>query len=160
MDTTIQPFWKNKLFWTGLISAVLIAVQQLAFEETIDWKAIGFAAFIAAGGYVATTLRGQNISMLTMIANVLGVIITDANDMVFDWKQLAFQVAFQIIAWVMPDAKPVGYERADVIRDAKIQGQIVTPNALVDSKIKDAATSAKAQAGGNVEQAVGIVKNG
>lgn len=156
MDTTLQPFWKNKLFWTGLIGAAIVAVQQLAFEPVIDWKAIGFAAFIAIGGYVATTLRGQNISMYTMIANILAVVITDANDMVFDWKQLGFQVALQVLAWVSSDAKPVGYERTDVIKNAKIQGQIVTPSALVDSHIQKEAEVAKAQANGDIKQAVNI----
>ncbi len=158
MDTTIQPFWKNKLFWTGLAGAVIVAVQQIFIEPVIDWKAVGFAAFIAIGGYVATTLRGQNISMWSMIANIIVLVVTDANDQAFDWKQLGIQAALQVLAWIASDAKPVGYERTDVIRQAKIEGQVVTPNVLVDNKIKQAATESKEQAAGNISQAVEIAK--
>lgn len=161
MDTTIIPFWKNKIFWTGLAAAVIMAVQQLFLEPSINWSAMALAGVMAIAGYVATTLRGQNTTMAVLIGNLLFAAIdiyTNGNGS-FDWGQFASQIAIIVLGVISPDPKTVGYERTDVIKNAKIQGQIVTPNALSDSKIKDAATAAKAQTGGNVDAAVTLTKN-
>lgn len=163
MDTTTIPFYKNKVFWTGLLSAVALVVQQLLLQNdgnAIDWPAIGLAALIAGGGYVATTLRGQNMSVwVAIIGNIIWAGIEVYNTGDFTWDQFAKHAIIAVIGFVMPDAKPVGYERDDNIKKAKVAGQIVTPNALVDNKIRVEATQAKQQAGGDIPHAVEIAKS-
>jgi uncharacterized membrane protein len=160
MDTTIIPFWKNKLFWTGLLGAVLLAVQQIFMEPEIDWKKMALAGVVAIAGYVSTTLRGQNTTFAILLANVIGTVVTvyAEGNYSMDWKILFGQLISIILGVISPDPKPVGYERTDVIRNAKIQGQIVTPNALVDGHIKKDAREAKEQAHGDINQAVEIAK--
>lgn len=137
-----------------------MVVQQFIGQTAIDWPAMGLAALVAIGGYLATTLRGQNMSTwLGAIGNVIlaGLEIYKTGD--FTWEQFGLHAALAILAYAAPDPKTVGYERTDVIKNAKIQGQIITPSVLSDNNIKEAATAAKVQASGNVAQAVDIAKS-
>lgn len=43
--------WKTTLF--GALAAVVIAIQPIIATGTIDWKAVGLAALVAALGYFA-----------------------------------------------------------------------------------------------------------
>lgn len=160
MDTTTIPFYKSKVFWSGLAGAAALVIQQFVGQTQIDYPALALALLVAVGGYVATTLRGQNMSTwLGAIGNVIWAALEVYRSGNFTWDQFAIHAVLAVIAYIMPDAKPVGYERADAIKNAKVQGQIVTPNVLVDAHIQKEAEVTKAQANGDIKQAVSIASN-
>lgn len=95
-------FQKNRVFIIGLISAILVAVEQYA-TGPIDYKVIGYAALMAVISYFANNLKGD-------IATIIGIIGTDLTSIIpslishtpISWLQLAIQTLAAITALLVP----------------------------------------------------------
>jgi hypothetical protein len=135
-------FNANKVFILGLLGAIGVTLDQYVNQTTPDYKVIGFAVVSAILSYFAKNLRGQWAS----IAGLLGMEFTTYMTAVesgnkVSWFQLVGSFVVSIIAVVAPPAKPLSYEKSDVIQTAKQEADqinksevppITTPTAKPD----------------------------
>ena len=123
MWTKIVNFFNaNKVFILGLLSALAVVLQQFLGVETVDWLALGFAAFIAILSYIANEWRGQGMTILGIIGTVAGVL---SSNLIYgqhlDWGKLILLILAAIITAAAPPPKNASYEKAPAIEDAKNQ---------------------------------------
>lgn len=121
-QTTGSTFWeRNKVFITGLITAVILAVQQIFYTspEGINYRALGLAALVAIGGYIGNTWRGKGVSIAGFIGIVGYSFYQVASTGHFTWGQFIPAVLMGILALVAPPPKPATYEHNAMIIEAK-----------------------------------------
>lgn len=114
-----QFFMQNKVFITGLISSVVVVLQQYLSQPTVDYKVVGFAALVAALSYVANQWRGQGVTIFGIIgtmAGAMGAVIETGH---FSWNQLFMSAIIALGAAVAPPPKDKAYEKTPVIANAK-----------------------------------------
>lgn len=121
-QTTGETFWqRNKVFITGLVTAIILAVQQIFYTspEGLNYRALGLAALIAAAGFIGNTWRGKGVSMagfIGVIAYALSQVLTTGH---FTWPQFIAAALVGILALVAPPPKPATYEHNAIIIQAK-----------------------------------------
>lgn len=143
---TLKNFWSaNKVFILGCLYAALMGVQEFFLDPSIDWKAVGLAFFVASLSYLAKNWRGQAASMVGVIANSLISFATAQGDAPMTFSQLAGQIGMAVAFFFLSDPKSRGYEHADAIKNAKIEGEIIQPAALTNSEIKKEAAAVVAE---------------
>lgn len=135
----LKTFWnRNKVFILGLLGAIALAIEPFAANssEDVKWKVIGFAVLVAALSYFAKEWRGQGLSIVGILGNVSGVFVTVWNTGHFTWNQFILQMILAIITAAAPDPKSRGYENTPVIKEAKKEGEQISP-AKLTSKPKE-----------------------
>lgn len=125
-----QYFQSNKVFIFGLLGAIAVTLQEFISDTGISFKVIGFAVLMAALSYLAKEWRGQGLSITGIAGNLAAVFITVYQNGEFTWVQFALQAVIAIIATASPDPKSIGYEKTDIITQAKIQGEKINPAQL------------------------------
>lgn len=110
---------KNKVFLLGLAAAITVVLQQFLGTPDINWKAVGFAAGIAALSYVANQWRGQGVTILGVIGTLAGTFVSIHNTGNFSWNQFILSAAVAILAATAPPPKLLEYEKSSPIVEAK-----------------------------------------
>jgi hypothetical protein len=114
----------NKVILFGILSAGILAVQQLASQYPKDYKVLGLAAFIAVLSFLANNLRGQWASILGSLLPSLGIVLTNIEavpPVPISWWQFAGAAALAIGGVLAPPAKSLSYEESPAIVQAKAQ---------------------------------------
>jgi hypothetical protein len=114
----------NKVVLFGILSAGILAVQQLASQYPKDYKVLGLAAFIAILSFLAKDLRGQWGSILGSLLPSLGIVLSNLESVPpvpISWWQFAGAVALAIGGVIAPPAKSLQYEFSPSIAQAKAQ---------------------------------------
>lgn len=128
-----QTFWdKHKVLILGALGAALLIVQQFMDNgvEKVDWKSLGFAAFIAIVGYIGRELRGQGMTITGIIGTVAYVFHNEWGTDTFTWDKFILAAILAIGTTALPDFKSRGYENTEVIKQAKKEGEQIQPAKL------------------------------
>lgn len=116
----------NKVFLVGLISAILVIVQEFANQPEPDYKAVGLAVIAGIGSYLAKNLRGQWASIIGVGGNMIALLITQMqNHVPISWLQVIVQAMSGFLFVIAPPAKSISYERVGPIVEAKEEAKIV-----------------------------------
>lgn len=119
-------FQKNWVFISGLISAIVVVLQQYTGGEPIDLKVIGFAALMAVLAYLANQWRGKGVTITGIIGVLAATFSTIQMGQKIEWTQLILQAVVAIGMAVAPPPKPAGYEQTRTIENAKAEGQEIS----------------------------------
>lgn len=119
---------KNKVLIIGLLSAVLLAVSELIKGGQSSTKVLIFSGLIAAAGFLANNLRGQVASIIGLLGNSLTVFLTMQQQGTVSWAQLLIQFMVGVLAILAAPAKSEGYEKTELIKEAKKEGEIIQPS--------------------------------
>jgi hypothetical protein len=119
-------FQKNWVFISGLISAIVVAIQQFTTGEPADLKVVGFAALMAVLSYVANQWRGKGVTVTGIIGVLAATFSTIQLGQHIEWTQLILQAVVAIGMAVAPPPKPEGYEQTPTIENAKAQGKEIS----------------------------------
>jgi hypothetical protein len=114
----------NKVVLFGILSAGILAVQQLASQYPKDYKVLGLAAFIAILSFLAKNLRGQWGSILGSLLPSLGIVLANLETTPptpISWWQFAGAIALAVGGVLAPPAKSLSYEQSPTITAAKTQ---------------------------------------
>lgn len=84
-------------FIIGLLSALLIALQQFIGQPTVDWKVMGLAALIGVLGFVGNFLKGKGISILGAIGTAVYTFVQVWQTGHFTWSEFALTAAIAIL---------------------------------------------------------------
>lgn len=98
----------TKVFWVGLVAAILVAAQQVLTAATggaINWLALGYAAFLAAGSYLAKDVTGQWNSVVGIIVSLGSGVFTQLTTGTFKWKDLGTAVLIAVVGFATQWAK-------------------------------------------------------
>lgn len=115
---------KNKVFLTGLVSAIGIAIQQ-TMQPVIDWKVIGYAALIAALSFIGNQWRGQGVTIAGLVGTLAYTFVDINQNGHFTWNQFVAQATVAILALVAPPPKDITYEKSPTITQAKEEAQTI-----------------------------------
>ncbi len=133
----MKAFWdKNKVFFIGLAGALLISLQQFAMVTKVEWPVLGLALGIAGISFIAKNWRGQGMSIIGILGNVGWAFMTVYDTGHFNLSQFFIQIALTFGFAAMPDQKSRGYESAEAIKAAKVEGEIIQPADLTNGEIK------------------------
>ena len=112
-------FTKNKVLLLGLLSAIAVAIKGFTAGPEIQWKAVGFAALMAALSYIANQWRGQGVTALGIMGTLAYTFVQLNQSGTFTWNQFILMSIAAILAAVAPPPKPVTYEENPMIEKAK-----------------------------------------
>lgn len=122
----------NKVFLVGLAGALALALQQFLGTPDVNFAAVGFAVLIAVLSFFAKEWRGQGVTILGIIGTVSGVFVTLNQTGMFSWQQFFLTSVAAILAAVAPPPKSSGYEKSDLIKEAKAEGEEINPASITD----------------------------
>lgn len=129
----IKTYWdRNKVFILGLLGSIALAIEPFAANASDDvkWKVVGFSALVAVLSYFAKEWRGQGLSIVGILGNTSAVFVTVWNTGHFTWNQFILQLILAILTAAGADPKSRGYEKAEVIKEAKREGEAINPAQL------------------------------
>lgn len=118
---------KNKVVIFGLLSAILLAINEILKTEGANVKVLIFAGGIAGASFLANNLRGQWASIAGLAGTSLATYLTMEQTGTISFQQLVFQIILGFLAIVSSPAKGVAYEHSPVIEQAKAQAEAITP---------------------------------
>lgn len=119
-------FQKNWVFISGLISAIVVVLQQYTGGEPADLKVVGFAALMAGLSYLANQWRGKGVTITGIIGVLAATFSSIQMGQHIQWTQLILQAIVAIGMSVAPPPKPAGYEQTQTIENAKSQGKQIS----------------------------------
>lgn len=126
----MNTFWdKYKVFILGALGSIALAIEPFATNAPNDvkWKVVGFAALMGLLSFFAKEWRGQGLSIIGVLGSLSAAFVTVYNTGNFTWNQFILQAIIAAIAAVGADPKSRGYENTDTIKDAKKEGEQITP---------------------------------
>jgi|ERR1044072_23628 membrane protein implicated in regulation of membrane protease activity len=129
----MKAFWdKNKVFILGLMGAIALGIEPFAANSSDDvkWKVVGFSVLVAVLSYFAKEWRGQGLSIIGILGNTSAVFVTVWNTGHFTWNQFILQLILAILTAAGADPKSRGYEKSEVIKEAKKEGEQINPAQL------------------------------
>ena len=118
-----QWFEKNKVLIIGFLMAVAMPLYDLFKTGSVSLKIALFTAFTAALAWGARNLRGQWATICGILGVSLATFITMESTGTISWSQLIMQFVISILAALSAPAKFIGYEKTDVIEQAKQEGK-------------------------------------
>jgi uncharacterized membrane protein YjdF len=127
---------KYKVFLTGLVGAIILAIVNLDSSNGLTWQALIMPILVAISSYVATSLRGQWTSIAGIGFTVLiGFVQAKLSHepYVFDAKQLQWilgQLAVLYFGYNAPPFKARTYEHDATIEQAKTNPDLNTPKSF------------------------------
>ena len=111
---------KNKVFLTGLLSSIVVVIQQYASHgNNIHITVIGYAVLMSVLSYVGNQWRGQGVTILGIVGTLATTLVTIEQTGTFTWNQFLFSAIAAILSMVAPPPKPLSYEHNDNIVSAK-----------------------------------------
>jgi hypothetical protein len=133
----LKFFTDNKVFILGLLGSMVVVLQQILLEPTIDWKTVGLGVAIAILSYLANQWRGQGVTLFGILGTLAGVIAVNLSGGTMDWKAIAIACVAAVLAAVSPPPKSINYEKSAVIEKATQQAAQIT----ADKKITPVETT-------------------
>lgn len=124
-------FWqKNQVLISSLIASITIILQQAIEQPVVDWKMVGLGVVMAVAGILGNEWRGKPLSVLGLIGVAGYAFVNIQSTGHFSWDK--FILSFMIGAGLMavPSPKSIGYEKTDIIKAAKKEGEIDVPTPL------------------------------
>ena len=97
----------NKLFVVGLLSAVLIDLQQFFTATSLNWLVVGFSVVVAGLSYAAKTLTGKIGSLVGIAGSAVATVSTIAYHGSVNWIQLLVTTGLATLAVVSGSAIPI-----------------------------------------------------
>lgn len=122
-------FNQNKVLIVGLLSAVLLALNEVLSKGEANVKTLAFAAFLAALSLLANNLRGQWATIAGILGTAVATYVTQSENGNISWVQIVLQSLLALLAVFTPPAKSRGYEHASTITSAKAEGERIRPSA-------------------------------
>jgi hypothetical protein len=118
----LQWLSANKVLIFGIISAGILAVQQLASTYPNDYKVLGLAAFYAILGFLAKDLRGQFASIISSLIPSVLIVLNNSEHVPpipTNWLEIGGAAVIAILGVIAPPAKSLSYETSPAISGAK-----------------------------------------
>jgi uncharacterized protein YcfJ len=125
-------FWqKNQVLITSIASALIMFLQPVIDSgQEIDWKVIGLGALAVVAGIIGNEFRGKGQS----IAGILGAIAYSYMEVMktgeLSWDRFILSVVIGIAGLAAPPFKSIGYEKTDIIKQAKKEGELDVPTPI------------------------------
>lgn len=119
-------FQKNWVFISGLISAIVVVLQQYTGGQSADLKVVGFAVLMAILSYFANQWRGKGVTVTGIIGVLAATFSSIQLGQHIEWTQLILQAVVAIGMAVAPPPKPAGYEQTQTIQNAKALGKEIS----------------------------------
>lgn len=119
---TGENFWqRNKVFISGLVSALAMTLQQILAEqpEGYNYRVFITAGLIAVGSYIGNAWRGKGVTIAGFLSIAGTAIATVLSTGHFTWAQFGFSVITGFLALVSAPPKPATYEHNAAIVEAK-----------------------------------------
>ncbi len=114
---------KNKVLLIGFLMAVAMPLYELFKDGSVSLKIAAFTFFTAGLAWAANNLRGQWASIAGILGVSLATFITMQSTGTISWGQLVLQFVINILAVLSGPAKFIGYEKSDLIAQAKQDGK-------------------------------------
>lgn len=111
---------QNKVLVAAIISAIILVLQQTLQSGDVQWKAIGFSAFIAMLGVIANQWKGQGVTVMGILATLAGTFTTIWQTGSFTWNEFILSSIVAVLMAVSSSLQP------------KVQNQQLTNKPLVD----------------------------
>jgi hypothetical protein len=121
-------FYQNKVVIVGLLTAVLLAVQEAMKAGESSTKVFVFAGILAAISFLANNLRGQVATIIGIVGTAVSTYVTMDQTGSVSWSQIVLQTMLALLAVFAPPAKSKGYEYTQTIQQAKTQGERIKPS--------------------------------
>lgn len=121
-------FYQNKVVILGLLTAVLLAVQEAMKAGESSTKVFVFAGILAAISFLANNLRGQVATIIGIVGTAVSTYVTMDQTGSVSWSQIVLQTMLALLAVFAPPAKSKGYEHTNTIQSAKAQGERIKPS--------------------------------
>jgi hypothetical protein len=121
-------FYQNKVVIVGLLTAVLLAVQEAMKAGESSTKVFVFAGILAAISFLANNLRGQVATIIGIVGTAISTYVTMDQTGSVSWSQIVLQTMLALLAVFAPPAKSKGYEYTQTIQQAKSQGERIKPS--------------------------------
>lgn len=119
-------FSTNKVLLIGLLSAIVMDVQQVLSTPPIDYRVIILSVGIVVTSFLSKNLRGQWITILGSVGASLTVILTSVSAHTpISWYQLVTTLVLNVLAAVAPAGKSLAYEQSPTIEAAKAQAATI-----------------------------------
>lgn len=115
---------KNKVLLAGLAAAIAMALQQFVGVQVTDYWVIAYAIFTAGVAYLANNLRGQWVTIMSLITTA-GAAIWKAhtNGGHVDVFQLILLAVLTLLGVAAPPPKSREYEHSSPIVEAKVEAK-------------------------------------
>lgn len=130
MENKVSFWQKYQVLISAIAGALVIVVQQFSTQTELDWKAFGLAALTAAAGVIGNEWRGKGVSVMGIIGVVSYAVYTVSMTGTINTQQLIMSVILGMLTLVAPPPKSIGYEKTDIIKQAKKEGEIDVPTPL------------------------------
>jgi len=98
---------KNWVFISGLISAIVVVLQQYTGGGEADLKVVGFAVLMAVLSYFGNQWKGQGLSVLGIIGTLAWTFQTELADGHISGTQLILQTLVAIGLLVAPKPQTI-----------------------------------------------------
>lgn len=118
---------KNKVVIIGVATAIALAISELVKGGEASTKVLIFSAMIAGASWVARNLRGQWATISGLVGNSLAAYLTMQETGNVSYAQLLLQFIISLLAVIAAPAKSIGYEKSEVIKEAKKEGEAIQP---------------------------------
>lgn len=119
---------KNKVVIIGIMTAIALAISELVKGGEASTKVMVFAGLIATASWIARNLRGQWATITGLFGNALATYLTMQQNGEVSYAQLVLQLVISVLAVISAPAKSVGYEKSEVIAEAKKEGEDIQPS--------------------------------
>lgn len=86
----------NKVFLTGLLTAILIAIAPVLQGESITIYTLGFPLVLAVGSYLSRNLEGQ-------VVTIIGIITAAATNFFTSHPAPdGLTLKYVVVSWILP----------------------------------------------------------
>ena len=96
----------NQVFVSGLLSALILVLQQFQGEGPLDPKALGTATLLAIIGVVANNFKGKGITVVGILGTLAGVFQTIHSTGTFTLNEFILSSAIALLLAVMKTVAP------------------------------------------------------
>lgn len=116
---------KYKVLLTGFLGAVILSIVQIDATQGLEWQDLIVPVIMGIGSYIANNLRGQWVSMASIVFAVLiGFVQARQQGAQFEFgpvqlQSILMQISVLFLGYVAPPPKPRSYEHDPVIQSAK-----------------------------------------
>ena len=116
----MQKFIKdNWVFLSGLISAIVLVLQQFIGVPVMQWSVVGIAVGLAVLGYIANEWRGKGMTWFGIIGTLAYTFIQVYQNGQINWNQFIIMAVVALLSAVAPPPKNARYEQSPPIANAK-----------------------------------------
>ena len=96
----------NRVFFSGLISAIILVIQQYLQSGPVSYKALGLALAVAVMSYVANEWKAKTASLLGIIGSVASAVAIQLQQGgALSWVQLGSVLLIAILGYLSEGLK-------------------------------------------------------